>query len=107
MTTGIGARVDHDKCQGHALCRALAPELFQLDDYGDARETMVGCIPAELIEKASVARANCPEEAIIIVEGKDLAGPLFRSFSVLTSGSSLVGSIVTMSWLASSQDTLW
>lgn len=68
MTTGITVRVDPDKCQGHARCSALASELFQLDGYGHARERLTICIPPELIEKAYVARANCPEEAIIITE---------------------------------------
>jgi ferredoxin len=29
-------RVDPDKCQGHARCFGLAPELFAVDDYGQA-----------------------------------------------------------------------
>lgn len=66
MTTAITVRVDPEKCQGHARCRALAPELFQLDEYGSARETLNGCVPPELIDKAYVAQANCPEEAILV-----------------------------------------
>ncbi len=31
-------RVDQDKCQGHARCKSLAPELFELDEYGNAHE---------------------------------------------------------------------
>jgi ferredoxin len=68
MTTGITVRVDPDKCQGHARCNALAPELFELDEFGNARESLRACVHPELIEKAYVARANCPEEAIIITE---------------------------------------
>ena len=30
-------KVDPDKCQGHARCHALAPELFELDELGNAR----------------------------------------------------------------------
>lgn len=66
MTTAITVRVDPEKCQGHARCRALAPELFQLDEYGSARETLNGCVPPELVDKAYVAQANCPEEAILV-----------------------------------------
>ena len=29
-------RVDPDKCQGHARCYGLAPEIFDVDDYGQA-----------------------------------------------------------------------
>ncbi len=28
--------VDAEKCQGHNRCYALAPELFDVDDYGNA-----------------------------------------------------------------------
>lgn len=66
MTTGITVRVDSDKCQGHARCSALAPELFLLDEFGNAREARSGCVPPELVDKAYMARANCPEEAIIV-----------------------------------------
>jgi ferredoxin len=68
MTSGITLRVDPDKCQGHARCSALAPELFQLDEFGNARERLSFCADPDLIDKAYVARANCPEEAIIIAE---------------------------------------
>ena len=27
-------RVDPEKCQGHARCIGIAPELFEVDDYG-------------------------------------------------------------------------
>lgn len=44
----------------------MAPELFLLDEFGNAREALTGCIPPELVDKAYMARANCPEEAITI-----------------------------------------
>lgn len=60
--------VHADKCQGHARCYALAPELFEVDDYGQSTARIDGDIPAELEEKARLAAANCPEYAIDIVE---------------------------------------
>jgi ferredoxin len=66
MTTAMTIHVDPERCQGHARCNALAPELFGLDEFGHAREILRGCIPPELVDKAYVAQANCPEEAIII-----------------------------------------
>ena len=60
--------VDPDKCQGHNRCKALAPELFELDPYGNAKEIDDGSVPPGLEEKAALARANCPEWAIVIVE---------------------------------------
>ena len=61
-------RVDHDKCQGHNRCYALAPELFDVDDYGTAFERGDGLVPADLQDKARLAAANCPEFAVIVEE---------------------------------------
>ena len=57
-------RVDPDKCQGHARCYALAPELFDIDDYGQSTAKNAGEVPADLEDKARLAIANCPEFAI-------------------------------------------
>ncbi len=59
-------RVDAEKCQGHSRCYALAPELFDIDDYGNAHELNDGVVPPELEVRARLAQANCPEFAIII-----------------------------------------
>lgn len=58
--------VDPEKCQGHNRCYALAPELFDVDDYGNAHELNDGVVPPELEEKARLAVSNCPEYAISI-----------------------------------------
>ena len=51
----LKVRVDRDKCQGHNRCKALAPELFDLDEYGNAREKGDGTVPPGLEEKAYLA----------------------------------------------------
>ena len=56
--------MDPEKCQGHARCYALAPELFVVDDYGQSTEVGDGTVPARLEDKARLAIANCPEYAI-------------------------------------------
>lgn len=61
-------RVDPDKCQGHNRCYALAPELFDVDDYGNARELHDGVVPDGMQDKARLAAANCPEFAITVEE---------------------------------------
>jgi len=63
-------KVDPECCQGHARCAALAPELFVLDELGNAREAGDGTVPEALIEKAYLAKANCPELAIEVIEDK-------------------------------------
>jgi ferredoxin len=60
--------VDSEKCQGHNRCFSLAPELFDVDDYGYATHIGDGEVAPELEEKARLAVANCPEFAITIVE---------------------------------------
>ncbi len=60
--------VNADLCQGHNRCYALAPELFDVDDYGTAVVIGDGTVPPELEDKAKLAVANCPEYAITIVE---------------------------------------
>ncbi|MCX6519151.1 MAG: ferredoxin [Actinobacteria bacterium] len=57
-------QIDSDKCQGHNRCYALAPELFDVDDYGSALVLNDGIVPAGLEDKARLAIANCPEFAI-------------------------------------------
>lgn len=61
--------VDPDKCQGHARCVAIAPNLFVLDDYGNAEAVGGGLVPPAEEDAASRARANCPEMAIHLIEG--------------------------------------
>jgi len=61
-------RVDRDKCQGHNRCKALAPQLFDLDQYGTAREVGDGTVPKGQEDKARLAKANCPEFAIEIID---------------------------------------
>ena len=68
MSGPLRIRVDADKCQGHSRCKSLAPELFDLDEFGYAHEVGDGSVPAGLEDKAGLARSNCPELAIDISE---------------------------------------
>ena len=60
--------VETVKCQGHNRCFVVAPDLFELDEYGYAHETNEGVVPPGEEEKARLAVKNCPEQAILIVE---------------------------------------
>jgi ferredoxin len=64
----VRIRVDPEKCQGHNRCKAVAPELFVLDRFGNASAAGHGDVPAGSEEKARLAVANCPEMAVEIVE---------------------------------------
>lgn len=67
-TRNLKVRVDQKKCQGHNRCHQLAPGLFQLDELGNAHEIGDGKVPAAMEEKAWLAKANCPELAIDVIE---------------------------------------
>ena len=60
--------LDSGKCQGHNRCYALAPELFDVDDYGQAVLLVEDDVPEDLQTKARLAASNCPEYAITITE---------------------------------------
>jgi ferredoxin len=57
--------VDADRCQGHARCWDICPEVFSLDDEGHSYVT-VADVPPELTERARQAASNCPERAITV-----------------------------------------
>ena len=68
MSGKLKIHVAQDKCQGHARCKSLAPELFEFDEFGNAHEIGDGAVPAGLEDKARLAQANCPEIAIDVIE---------------------------------------
>jgi ferredoxin len=65
---GMRVTVDAEKCQGHNRCFALAPELFDVDEYGTAVVIGDGTVSTELADKARLAAANCPEFAITVID---------------------------------------
>jgi ferredoxin len=58
--------IDSEKCQGHNRCYALAPELFDVDDFGLGIVRGDGHVVPERADAAHLAVANCPEFAISI-----------------------------------------
>ena len=57
--------VDPDRCQGHAQCWEICPEVFGLDEEGHS-VVLAGEVPDGLEAKASRAAGNCPERAITV-----------------------------------------
>jgi ferredoxin len=64
----MDVRVDADRCEGHARCWSICPEVFDLDDEGHAVVT-VDVVPVELEDKVADAERNCPERAITVAGG--------------------------------------
>ena len=61
-------RLDDEKCQGHGRCYALAPELLESDDLGNAKLCGDGTVLPAQEEDARLAADNCPEFAIELDE---------------------------------------
>ena len=66
----LKVQVDATRCQGHNRCYAIAPELFEIDDYGNSHAKGDGTVPPALEEKARLAVKNCPEHAVRLSQEK-------------------------------------
>lgn len=60
-------KVDFDLCESNALCEALAPEVFELDD-DDYLQIKQDDVTDENRANVERAVAACPRSAISIVE---------------------------------------
>jgi ferredoxin len=60
-------KVDYDLCESNALCEAIAPDVFRIDDNDDLQvdDPTVTDENRDRIEKAVAA---CPKAALSIVE---------------------------------------
>lgn len=65
MTTRI--KVDYDLCESNALCEALAPDVFELDDNDDLQLHTDEVTDANR-SQVEQAVAACPRAAISLVE---------------------------------------
>jgi ferredoxin len=63
----IVVNVDLERCQGHGLCSAVAPEIYELDDDGFCTIGQVE-LPADQLSQATLGAKNCPEMAITVTE---------------------------------------
>jgi ferredoxin len=63
----VKVRVDTEKCQGHGRCFGLAPDLFDLDDFGTSSVTGDGTVSPDRERVVRLVAANCPEFAVEIV----------------------------------------
>ncbi|OPF52971.1 ferredoxin [Clostridium baratii] len=57
------AHVDKDTCIGCGLCPSIAPEVFDMDDDGKAKE-IVDEVAEENQDAAKEAEESCPVNAI-------------------------------------------
>jgi ferredoxin len=60
-------KVDFDLCESNAMCEALAPDVFELDD-DDFLQLNTDEVTSENEQRVRQAVAACPRAAISIVE---------------------------------------
>jgi ferredoxin len=60
-------KVDFDLCESNALCEALAPENFQIDD-DDFLQVIDERVTDENRDQVLQAVAACPKSAISVIE---------------------------------------
>ena len=56
--------VDHDRCEGNAVCVGSAADLFDLDD-NDYAVVKADPVPADQEELAEQSIAECPRAALL------------------------------------------
>lgn len=61
-------QIDSQRCQGHGRCYDLAPGLFTEDYEGYGQVLSDGAVPTDAEPDAHRAAANCPEQAIELLE---------------------------------------
>jgi len=61
-------RIDPERCQGHGRCYDLAPDLFAEDEVGNGTVLDDGRVRRGREDDAELAIANCPEQAIDVLE---------------------------------------
>jgi ferredoxin len=63
----VKVRVDPDLCVGHGRCYALAPAVFEPDDFGHC-VVVAEVVDGGLLDQARIGAENCPEGAILLEE---------------------------------------
>jgi ferredoxin len=60
----VKVAIDSDKCMGHGMCYALAPNVYTDDDHGYGHVIGDGNVGDDEADAARVGATNCPESAI-------------------------------------------
>ena len=60
-------KADYDLCESNAMCEALAPDIFRIDD-DDFLQIDDGTVTEENRDRVEQAVAACPKSALSIVD---------------------------------------
>jgi ferredoxin len=63
----LRVRVDHAVCVGNAMCEAITPKVFRLNDNRQSEAIDPG---GDTVEKILEAAENCPVSAIIVEDAE-------------------------------------
>ena len=61
-------KADYDLCEANAMCEALAPDVFEIDE-DDNLQILDDEVTDENRQRVEQAVAACPKAALSIVEG--------------------------------------
>ena len=67
MARKLRVRVDHATCVGNAMCEAIAPKVFRLNDN---RQSEAVDPAGDTFEKILEAAENCPVSAIFVEDAE-------------------------------------
>lgn len=63
MVKHVRIEIDPDRCVGSRICVAIAPKVFVLDEYGQAK---VSDVEGDTLESIRAAAEGCPLSAITV-----------------------------------------
>ena len=67
MARNLLVRIDHATCVGNAMCEAIAPKVFRLNEN---RQSEAVDPAGDTVEKILEAAENCPVSAIFVEDAE-------------------------------------
>jgi len=66
VTVGLPMKVevDYSRCEGHAVCVAVAPDVFEIGDDDEQVRVVSDTVDESLHDVATLAAKRCPTQAI-------------------------------------------
>jgi ferredoxin len=64
----VKGQVDSERCQGHTLCKMIAPDSFELNEIDGSSSPLAEVVAPDQEDAVREAVHSCPEQAISIEE---------------------------------------
>jgi ferredoxin len=75
MAVTATLRIDPTRCRGHAICVLFCSDGIDLDRWGYGRVMEADIVDTRAVKRARRAAAACPNNAVVVTERDDVAGP--------------------------------